>query len=188
MKLPSLQTLKQYVSQRSETFIGLFVVAVLIIGIAAITIAAESSKPKIVHEPTKACDLLTLTEAKELLGASTLQTTNTPPTQSGDITVSQCGFADGTPDKDNMVIAAVVVRSGINDKGVQQNITDFSGAQSQQSVEAVTGVGGSAFYSPELGQLNILKDRDWIILSFGVGSTPQANTLEDAVALAKKVI
>lgn len=188
MNRPSFQTAKHYISQRSETFIGLTVVAILCIVIATIALSAQASKPAIVYQPAKACDLLGEDEAKELLGAAALLTTNTPPSQSGDITVSQCAYADGTPNKDSMVIAAVVVRSGINDKGTEQNITDFSGAQSQRSVQAINDLGNSAFYNPDLGQLNILKDRNWIIVSYGVGSNPQANTLEDAIKLAKKVI
>lgn len=164
------------------------VVVVMIIVIASIAFFAQASKPAIVYQPTKACDLLNEGEAKELLGAGALLTTNTPPSQSGDITISQCAYADGTPDKNNMVIAAIVVRSGINDKGTQQNITDFSGAQSQRTVQAVNDIGKSAFYNPDLGQLNILKDRNWIIVNYGVGSNPQANTLEDAAKLAKKII
>lgn len=87
-----------------------------------------------------------------------------------------------------MLVAAIAVRSGINDKGVDQNKTEFATSKQGKSNEVVKDVGDSAYFNKELGQLNVLDDRKWVILSYGAGSAPQANTVDKATELAKKVL
>lgn len=188
MKKLTIQSVKTYVSQQSEILIGLIVVVVSISAIVGIAVIAENVQPKIVYEPAKACELLTLPEAVTILGDKAVPTNNTAPSQSQNVTTSQCGYTDGTPDTETMLVAAVVVRSGINDDGTEQNRSEFSTAKSQIDTQPVNGVGDDAFYNAKLGQLNILSGRNWMILSSGVGSTPQANTLEDSLTLARTVL
>jgi hypothetical protein len=87
-----------------------------------------------------------------------------------------------------MIVAAMTVRSGINDKGVEQNKTEFSVGRPHKNIEIVKDLGDNAYFNQTLGQLNILDGRKWIILSYGVGSAPEANTVDKAVELAHKII
>jgi len=158
-------------------------------GIIAITaIVTTPSKPEIIYEPTYACDIFTSSEAKELLGKDAISTNKTEPLQYENVSVSSCGYAQNTLDGSTMRVAAITVRSGINDTGVAQNKDEFTKSYSRSNVEVIEGIGDKAFYAPERGQLNILKERNWIVLSHGVGAAPHANTKEDLLLLASKVI
>lgn len=85
------------------------------------------------------------------------------------------------------VVAAVNVRAAINDKGAEQNKTEFAAGRPRAAKE-VKNVGERAYWNLETGQLNLLSGRNWVIISYGVGATPEANTLDDAIKLAKKVL
>ncbi len=184
---PYLESTKAYIIKRNEIFIGLAVVVVLGGLIAGIAIATQPNKPAIVYDPTEACSLFTAEEAEQLLGNDVLSTNNTEPLQYENVTVSSCGYAQNTLNADSMRVAAVTVRSGINDTGAAQNKTEFTKSKSSKNIEEIPDVGEQAYYSPERGQLNVLKGRDWIVLSYGIGATPAANTKEDLFKLADKV-
>jgi hypothetical protein len=184
-----IQSAKTYILEnKKELIIGTVVIVAFVALVTAIALSVYNSIPKVVYQPASACDLLTPAEAKELLGAKTLQSDAKPPVLSGDTGTSRCGYADGNPDKDSMIIAAIMVRSGINDKGVQQNKTEFAAGKPSENVEDVKDLGDSAYFNQKLGQLNVLNGREWIILSYGVGATPEANTVEQVVELAHKVV
>lgn len=172
---------------KKELIIGITIVALSIAAIAGIAFWIYSLTPRIVYQPADACELLTNKEASELLGKNTLRSKHTEPTQSKNTATSQCGYTDGKPEMNDMVVAAVVVRSGINDAGVQQNKTEFV-AGKPGSATPVKDLGDNAYYNQNIGQLNVLNGRDWLILSYGVGSMPETNTLEKAVTLARKVL
>ncbi len=185
-----IQAAKDYItaSKRNELIIGMAIVAGVAVLIAAITYTVYSSTPKVVYQPAKACDLLTSAEAKELLGGKAIDSSAKNPVVSGNTATSQCGYTDGNPDTENMIVAAVVVRSGVNDDGVQQNKTEFVNGKPTDNVEAVKDLGEDAYFNQKLGQLNVLNGREWIILSYGLGSAPEANTIDKAVELAYKVL
>ena len=177
------------VTHKKEIIIGAIVATVIIAAVIGIVILVRNSgTPKIVYQPAKACELLTLAEAQELLGDKTLSTSATTPVQAVNTATSKCGYTDGNPDVNNAIVAAIVVRSGINDAGVRQNKTDFVNGKPIKNVETVKDLGDNAYFNEELGQLNVLSGNNWIILSYGLGSTPEANTLDEEVALARKVI
>lgn len=162
------------------------VIALIIFGLALYSY--NTRQPRIVYEPAQACDLLTLNEAKTLLGAKTINGVDTRPVQSGDVTVSKCSYSDGLIDTAHAVVAAIVVRSGINDAGIAQNRAEFIAGKPSAGVQDVSGIGDKAYFNTGLGQLNILKDSTWILVSYGSGAAPQGNTLDDAVKLAKLVL
>lgn len=182
------QIAKTYILNRKELALGVAIVAFVGIAIIAIAIAIISSTPKIVYQPAKACDLLSLNDAKKLLGEKAMNTNAQNPAVANDTAVSRCGYADGNPDKENMIIAAIIVRSGVNDKGVEQNKRDFSAGKPKQSVETIKGIGDNAYFNQKNGQLNILDGRDWMIVSYGIGSAPEANTVEKAIELANTIL
>jgi len=175
-------------SYKKELIIGAAVVVGSLAVIGVIALAIYSSIPKVVYQPATACALFTQAEAQELLGDSTFNTNSDAPVISKNFGSSKCGYADGNPDKEKVVVAAINIRSGINDNGVQQNKSDFTNGMPTQGVEEVKDLGDKAYFNFSVGQLNVLNGRDWIIFSYGVGSTPQENTVENAVMLAKKVV
>jgi len=178
----------QPTSYKKELIIGAVVVFAVIAIIAAIVFAIANSGPKVDYPPTVACDTLTSLEAQELLGNSAFNSADDPAVISGDLATSRCGYTDGTNNTETMIVAAVILRAGINDKGVEQNKTEFAQGTPTQGVEVVKDLGDSAYYNQVNGQLNVLKDKNWYIFSYGVGSTPEANIVEDTVKLAEKVL
>jgi hypothetical protein len=189
MKLKQyVHTTKRYIAERSELFVGVAIIAVLGAIVAVIVIAVQLSGPKIDYQPFKACDLLTPAEAHSLLGDKVISTDSNDPTIVGNMASSKCGYTDENSNQDEMMLAAVAVRSGINDTGVAQNKTDFTNAKTTSAGESVTGIGDSAFFNKTNGQLNVLKGHQWYIISYGVGAAPEANTIDKALVLARKVV
>lgn len=185
-----IQVVKTYVTARSskELYIGVAVIGVAAALIVVLLSLIFNNTPKIVYQPAHACALLTTAEASELLGTKTMKSSSSEPKQSGDTAVSRCGYTDGNSNSEAMTVAAIIVRSGVNDKGVAQNKSEFSAGRPSKNVEMVTGLGDSAYFNRDLGQLNLLDGRNWIVVSYGPGSTPQDNTVDDAVSLAHKVV
>lgn len=182
-------TAKKYIDTNKEIAVGLAVIVgfiVLMGGVAAVFM--RSNQPAIVYQPAKACDLFTLAEAKDLLGEKTLNSSNQAPKVSGTTAISRCGYTDGNPETANMIVAAVTVRSGINDEGVARNKTEFATGKKATGIEAVKNVGNDAYFNSTRGQLNILSGNEWIIVSYGLGSDPLANKQDDAVKLAQNAL
>lgn len=184
-----IKALKTYVTGPGrELIIGIAIVIGAIALVSVIVIMVQNSGTKIVYPPVKACDLFTSAEAKELLGDKVIPGTTKEPVLSGDSVSTQCSYTDANTDTDSLMVAAVAVRSAVNDKGVQRNKTEFAIGKVAQGSEAVDNLGDSAYFNHERGQLNILNGYDWIILNYGVGKTPENNTLQKAVELAYKVL
>lgn len=174
-------------SRKTELIIGAVVVVILLSIVATIAILVNNSQTKVVFEPTKACDILTMAEIEELLGPNAILSGTTEPTLSGNTAVSKCGYTDGNPDTSKMIVAALMVRSGVNDEGVELNKTQFAAGR-PENTETVNDIGESAYFNKENGQLNILDGYNWILISYGPGLEQQSNTVEDAVKLAEKVL
>src|SRR5690348_14135180 len=135
-----IQTAKEYLTTRNKEFIiGVSVIVVGAVLIGSIAVYVYTSRPKIVYQPTKACALLSEESAKELLGSKALRSSSKDPVlaESGNTTTSECGYTDGNSDVDNMLVAAISVRSGVNDEGVQLNKREFATNKSSREVEIV---------------------------------------------------
>ncbi|MCA9335096.1 hypothetical protein KC953_03050 [Candidatus Saccharibacteria bacterium] len=180
---------REYVKSHEADF-RIAVPSVLIVVFLAglVMYATYQNMPNIVYQPAKACDLLTPEKAQDLLGEKVISVERNKPTITGDLAVSKCSYTDENPDQNSMVVAAIAVRSGINDEGIKQNKADFKSAMDSEGVEEVKDVGSSAFFNYESGQLNVLHDDKWIIVSYGVGTAPEANTVEKAVELVHKIL
>lgn len=182
-----LQKIKVLSKQHKDLLVGFAVIAFF--GALVGGFAILSAQTAVVYQPVKACDMITLAEAKDLLGSKTLNSVNEKPVIEKDTAVSRCGYTDGNEIQGQMIVAAVIVRSGVNDDGVEQNKAQFiAGKPKKEGIETVEGVGDAAYYNSELGQLNVLRGRDWLILSYGLGADPLANTLDDAKKLARAVL
>lgn len=162
---------------------------ILVIGLLAALFAYNYYKdaPHIVYQPLKACDLFTLTDAHELLGQDVIGNV-TDPTISGDTATSKCSYTDTNRIEGHMAIAAVAVRTGINDDGVRQNQADFVANEKANTTQKVKDVGGDAYFITAAGQLNILYKGNWYIISYGVGNSPADFTLDDALKVARYVL
>jgi len=180
----------EYVQEhKKELTIGAIVVGSIAVIILVLALYSYNHRqPKITYEPAYACDLLTLDEAKTLLGDKTINGVHETPVQSGDLTVSKCAYSDGLPDTENAVVAAISVRSGINDAGIALNKAQYESGKPSAGIEEVSGLGDNAYYNTGLGQLNVLKDSTWILLSYGSASAPQGNSLEETKKLAQLVL
>lgn len=181
---------KEYVVEHKKEFIiGASIVgAVIVIFVFLALYSYNTRQPKIVYEPANACDLLTLAEAKTMLGDQAINGVKQTPVQSGSLTISRCSYSNATLDSADATVAAIVVRSGINDAGIKVNKAQFEAGKPSAGIQEVTGIGDSAYFNTGLGQLNILKDSTWIIVSYGSSASPQANSLEDTEKLAKLVL
>lgn len=180
---------KTYIAEHNEAFIGGAIVAGLVIIIAVITIITQLSGPRIDYKPVKACDLFTPAEAQKLIGGEKVIGVDTKdPVIEGNAATSKCSYTDDNADPNQMIVAAVAIRSAINDQGVLENKNDFATARANNNVDTVTGIGEDAYYNKVNGQLNVLSDKKWIIISYGAGAKPQENTPEKAVELAKVVL
>lgn len=185
-----IQKIKARLSSSSsqEMIIGVGVVLGVLVIIIATIMLIQSNTPKIIYQPAIACDLFTKEEAQELLSENVLGEYAKNPTLQGNTITTKCSYTDTNPDKDQMKVAAVAIRSGINDEGVAKNKVEFSVGKSNKSVQTVDGVGDSAYFNPRLGQLNALDDDKWYIFSLGTGNSPETNTLENAIELSQRVL
>jgi len=180
------QKAKSFVRDHKKQFsIGVPVVIVVVVGLVMWSLYSYNhQQPKIMYEPANACDLVTMDKAKTLLGDKTINGVNQTPVQQGDVTISKCGYSDGLPDVSNAVVAAISVRSAINDDGIKINKAQFESGK-PTGVQDVTGIGDEAYFNAGLGQLNVFKETTWIIVSYGSAANPKDNTLEDSEKLAK---
>ena len=184
-----LQIANAYVVRYKKQFtMGVTIVVVcLVVGIFAALFAYNNRTPEIevVYQPSKACDMFDMQEAHELLGKDVINNVADPAIV-GNTATSTCSYTNTSAGR--MIVAAIAVRTGINDLGVQQNKDDFAAHRAANDTEPVVNVGDAAFFNKTNGKLNVLSDHKWIIINYGVGDAPQENTIEDAVKLANKVV
>lgn len=181
-------TVKQYIIKHNEQVIGVAIVAGLALIIVAIAAIVQLSGPRIVYQPVKSCDLFTPAEAQSLLGERVIAVDSKAPEINENVAMSKCSYTDDNPDQAQMLVAAVAVQSAINDEGIIKNVENFAKARSNNKTDTVTGIGESAFFNKTNGQLHILNQKNWIIVSYGIGSNPTANTPEKATELAKLIL
>jgi hypothetical protein len=170
----------------------------------AITIAAESSKDhddknasssstvtpkKPATASKKACDIFTLADAKQLLGGNVKGGENIAPVSSTDLIVSTCSYTKDTGNSQPVSSAdsaALLVRQPISSKGIVSHQNAF-GTLRPAEVQDVPGYGDAAYWDAGHGQLNILKNNNWYILSNG-SATPSDRTLDQAKQMADLLI
>lgn len=182
-----LHVARAFISNHKKEFIiGLAVVLSVLVVVVLVALFIYNNKPKVVYEPAKACDLFTPSEAQDLLGDKVINVNTNNVAVSGNTATSKCSYTDSNPG--GMTVAALAIRSGVNDDGVEQNRTEFAASRQGENLEIVKGLGESAFFNKELGQLNVLEGRRWFIISYGLGSAPEANTVEKSTELARKVL
>lgn len=178
--------------------------AVLVIAAAAAIIAAmENSKDhsekiqpaatnntsKAALKPKQACAIFTLAEAKQVLGDSAKGGEGNNSTSSDDLAVSTCSYTQDSGSSAPVSVtksASLLVRAPKTAAGTTSNHNQF-GHLKPADVQLVAGYGDSAYWDVQYGQLNILKNNTWYILSNGP-ITPSDRTLNQAEQLADVLI
>lgn len=135
----------------------------------------------------KACDIFTLADAKTLLGDTAKG--RGADTSSGDLAVTSCTYTQdsgGNAPVTASKTAALLVRAPRTDIGASSNRGQFAKLKPADA-PAVSGYGDSAYWDAEHGQLDILKNNTWYILSYG-SITPADRTIDQTKQLADVLI
>jgi len=165
---------------------GAVLVIISIILIIVLSTGTNDKKDsKLTSDTIEACSLFTEAEAKSTLGSAAQKGTESGPNSTKDIQASICSYNNGSTDPATFKTAAVIVRSPLSQKGANSNAAQFNKLQS--SAKEVSGYGEKAYWSPVFGQLNILKDNNWITVYYG-SLSPQGRTLGDAEKVAKQAL
>lgn len=145
----------------------------------------EAEQNSLSSQLAKACDILTEDVAKTALNGSVTRgdEVSSATSSSDDIAVSQCSYTQSispgqTVSPDSLKSVNLLVRSARTDTGKQANSDVFSEGKMPSNAEALSGYGEKAFWNPEFGQLNILKNGNWYIVEFG-STVPSIRSLSD---------
>ena len=131
-------------------------------------------------EPIEACDVLTPERAVEILGPVADVPTSTAPTAGdADAAVTSCTYlAADRNERDGRISVGLVVRTALSAVGAGTNRDRFAPAGLPPEAQQVDGIGERAFWAPGLGQLNVLADDQWYVLTYG-GLDPRQNSLSE---------
>ena len=135
-----------------------------------------------------ACDLLSQANADALIGAGSQKGGLNADASSDDVHVSTCTYtskADTLEEVRAMKTVSVLLRAPLTETGAESNETPF--ASRPDGAQDVSGYGEQAYWDPGMGQLNVLKDGAWMIISNGK-ARPSDRTLDEAKKLADIVV
>jgi hypothetical protein len=189
-----------------RSFIYIIGAVLLVAAVAGILIARENSqdhtdktagsatKSTAVNHSTafpdiRACNIFSLADAKQVLGDSAKGGASGSNTSSSDLEVSTCSYSQTSGSNapvSGTKSASLLVRAPKTGAGTTSNQNQF-GPLKPADAQAVAGYGDNAYWDPQLGQLDILKNNAWYILSNGP-VTPADRTLDQAKALADILI
>lgn len=136
----------------------------------------------------RACQIFTEEKAKTILGTTATKSYDgeIANSSSDDIAVSHCVYEDGN-DKasatETKIRASLVVRTHRTQIGQSANQSVFEKSSRPAGSVDVMGYGEQAFWNPEFGQLNVLKNGDWYVIEYGPlipSSRAQGDTLKFA--------
>lgn len=141
-----------------------------------------------------ACDVLTETAAKQVLGDVVKKgETAGHAASSDDLSVSNCSYDHKTvttgpalAQAQSADVVGVLARAAKTKAGADSNKGQFTTAK-PAGVQDVSGYGDKAFWNPQYGQLNILKGNNWYIISHYTGLNATKGTLEQAKQLADAI-
>lgn len=168
-------------------------VAIIVIGGAVASFflkkgsSTSSTETKQAHFTTyDACNLLTKDHATQLLGTSATLGQEPSPSHTDDLRVTNCIYNNNAGNIKDIVSISALVRSPLTTTGAQSNDETFTNT-SVVGETSVSGYGEKAAWNGATGQLHVLKEKNWIIITFG---KVQANTrtLEDAKKAADLLI
>jgi len=129
-----------------------------------------------------ACDFLTQADADALLGAGAKKDETTTDASTEDIKTSNCKYSASA----SLKSASIKAHISTSKSGAAANKKQFT-MELPSATEKVSGVGDAAYWDSALGQLNILKDNNWYIVSIG-GLRPTDKTLAEAKTFATRIM
>lgn len=179
-----------------------YLLAVVLV-VAAVVMLVIARQTSMNHEPavransntssqakrlSNACKIFTLADAKQLLGSTATGGNSNSNTSSKDLTVSTCVYTpdNGTVAAASLKTARLMVRSPSTDTGAKSNQRQFSNLKPLDS-QIVAGYGQDAYWDPQYGQLNILINNTWYILTYG-SPIPAERTLDQTRQMADIII
>lgn len=169
----------------------------VVVGIVAINSHRQSDKKSTLSAQTtnkpspanKACAIFTLPLAKDLLGDTVKGGASATDSASQDMSVTSCSYSQTGNTAQTVSarqLAALTVNQPLTQDGITSNLNQFD-RRKPAGVQDVTGYGDGAYWDPQHGQLNILKNNDWYVLSYG-SPTPTDRSLDDAKKMADLLI
>ena len=182
---------------------GIYIIGLVLIAaaIAAVSLAAKDSKS---HDDktaaqssttdksvvkSKACLIFSAADAKTLLGGNVKGGQSTVTDTSPDLDISTCTYNQSTDtgvSVSGRKSASLLVRVPETNKGIASNNNEF-GPLKPSTVQDVAGYGDQAYWDAVHGQLNILKNNNWYILSYGPAS-PASRSLQQTQQMADLLI
>lgn len=135
-----------------------------------------------------ACDYLSQKDAETLLGSGAEKGSLNADTSSDDVHVSTCSYnskAETLPEVRNIRTASLLVRAPLTEAGGESNEVPFE--KQPDGAQKVEGYGQQAYWDGAAGQLHILVDDVWMIMTHGK-SNDSDRSLEDAKKLADVVL
>lgn len=131
-----------------------------------------------------ACAIFTLADAKKVFNGGAAGGAMVATGSSKDVQVTGCSYkpsaaaTSGTPAK----TASLVVHYPKSAQGIAGNQKIFDSRQAAGS-QPVIGYGNKAYWDAQLGQLNVLKNNTWYVITFGTAS-PADRSLAQTKLLA----
>lgn len=167
--------------------------AAVIVAIIAVTDkddkASNTPVSSALGNPSRqACDIFTLTEAKRLLGDGAKGGAGNE-SSSNDVAISSCTYVRDSGSNAPVSggnSASLLMRAPKTAAGIDSNQSQFDRLRPSTTQE-VAGYGSAAYWDPQYGQLNILKNNAWYTLSFGPAA-PDNRTLAQTQQLADLLI
>lgn len=177
-----MQKLKSY----APIMVGLGVV-ILIGALFAYNWQSQHKEVKLQYQPVGACQAFTSEDAKKILGEQVITQGENKAVLSGDTATSKCAYTNKS--LDTMASIAIAIRTGVNDKGVQQNKLDFAASRKVNTTESVPGLGGEeAFYNKTNGMLNLRDGIVWIMINYTVNGELTADSQTKALEVAHVLV
>lgn len=182
--------------EKAKPFIVLIGLGLLVTG-GVLVASNYKNKPKASDSSfsskyivSDSCELLTQELANETLGGNTTKSdTSSIGGSTDDMLISACSYSlDKTPDDGNptdTITVTLLVRSAKTAVGAASNQSQF--AIYPEDSEAVDGIGQSAYWKQNVGQLNVYLNNNWYIISIG-GTNTVSHNIDDAKALASKML
>jgi hypothetical protein len=150
----------------------------------------DTQSNSIEYKSVAACDLLTLDDAKTLLGANAVQTLREDPDSGANESISQCSYSNNETDLALMRLIHISARSPLTRDGIDGNASAFestNGSTPAAGDEVVEDYGDKALWDTSTHQLAILKNNAWLRISYG-GSNQTTTTIEDAKKAADIIL
>lgn len=139
----------------------------------------------------KACDVLTLDDAKRVLGSNAQpgDTTANTIVENSEMTLTSCSFliSDGAIPP-NSKVASLQARSAKTQIGATSNKSPFGPGGKPANVQDISNLGELAYWNPEFGQLSIFKNNNYYIIQVGNPNKASERTVADSKKLADIII